>query len=108
MSLYGGWMEIAGRKWNAAISANVLVSLERTENMAVENAAFVVARSLADCAASLAVSGMWNGLPMGEGRLQFHWCSHHGSEGWYVLILWICVLLVSCEIAAAPSMGGWP
>ena len=43
MSLYGGWMEVDGRKWNAAISANVVVSLERTENMAVENAAFVVA-----------------------------------------------------------------
>ena len=36
-------MEVAGREWNAAISANVLVSLERTENMAVENAAFVAA-----------------------------------------------------------------
>jgi hypothetical protein len=94
--------------WNAAISANVLVSLERTENMAVEKAAFTEARSLADCAALLAVSGMWNGLPMGEGRLQFHWCSHQGSDGWYVLISWICVLLVSCEMTAAPSMGGWP
>ena len=36
-------MEIAGREWNAAMSANVVVSLERTENMAVENAAFVAA-----------------------------------------------------------------
>ena len=25
-------MEIAGREWNAAMSANVVVSLERTEN----------------------------------------------------------------------------
>ena len=79
-------MELAGRKWNAAIAVNVVVSLERTANMAVENAAFVVARSLADCAGSMSETAMWNGLPMGEGRLQFHWCSHHDAEGWYAPI----------------------
>ena len=41
MSLYGSWMEVAGRLWNAAISANVLVSSERAAYMAVENAALV-------------------------------------------------------------------
>ena len=76
--------------------------------MAVENAAFEAIRSSAACAASLAVSGMWNGLPMGEGRSQFHWCSHHASEVWSTLSLWIRVVLACCVEAAAPSMGGWP
>ena len=71
MSLYGSWMEVAGRLWYVVMAANVVVSLERTENIAVENAALVAIRSLADCTASLAVSEMWNGLPMGDGRLQF-------------------------------------
>ena len=45
---------------------------------------------------------------MGEGRLQSHWCSHHGSEGWYTLILWICVVLVFCEIAVLAGTLVYP
>ena len=50
-----------------------------TENIAVENAAFVTFLFLADCVeSSEAVSERWNGLPMGDGRLQFQ----RKPEGW--------------------------
>lgn len=55
-----------------AIATNEVVLLEMTENIAVKNAAFVTILFLADCVGSLeAVSQRWNGLPMGDGRLQF-------------------------------------
>ena len=74
MSLKWGWMEFGGRLWNVAIAENEDDSLEITEYIAVENAAFVTILSLADCVGSLeAVSERWNGLPMGDGRLQFQW-----------------------------------
>ena len=58
---------------------NEVVLLEMTENIAVENAAFVTILFLADCVeSSEAVSERWNGLPMGDGRLQFQ----RKPEGW--------------------------
>ena len=59
--------------------ARVLVSPERTEYRAVENAALTGEWSLEDGVASLVASAVRKGLPMGDGRLQFHWY----SEGWY-------------------------
>ena len=59
--------------------ARVLVSPERIEYKAVENAELVGEWFLEDGVASSAVSAEWKGLPMGDGRQQFHWY----SEGWY-------------------------
>jgi hypothetical protein len=74
MSLKWGRMVFGGRLWNVAIAENEADSLEITENIAVENAAFVMILSLADCVGSLeAVSERWNGLLMADGGLQFHW-----------------------------------
>jgi hypothetical protein len=49
--------------------------------MAVENAALPAEWRCGkeDDGKSSAMSAVWKGLPMGDGRQQFHWY----SEGWY-------------------------
>jgi hypothetical protein len=67
-------MEFGGILWSVAIAENEDDSLEITKYIAVENAAFVTVLFLADCVGSSeAVSERWNGLPMGDGGLQFQW-----------------------------------